>query len=640
MCGILGLITNNPGLRARAAEALDTLRHRGPDDIGLCVKGPCALGHTRLAILDLSSLGHQPMELSEAGLTIVFNGEIYNHLDLRVELLARGHVFRSTSDTETLLHAYAEWGADLLARLNGIFAFVIHDQPRGLVLVARDHLGVKPLYYTTGPGLFACASELKALTALGLGGALDRTALANYVYFLWSPGEPTPLAEVRKLLPGHSITIDLATLEAQPPHCFYRLPFGRRDVGQRSEADWVDALDEQLTAAVKRQMLSDVPVGFFLSGGLDSSLLVAIARKLRPGAPIKAFTIGGAHDAKEGFSDDLPYARRAAEALGVDLEVVSGGSEVVRDFDRVVWHLDEPQADPAPINVLNICNRARECGYKVLIGGAGGDDLFSGYRRHQALRLEPAFRMMPRVLGAGLAELARHLPVSGSAVRRLRKLLRDAASSREDRLTGYFGWIEPAALSRLFSPAWRDSLANYDPRAMLKQRLTDLPRGTADLDQMLYLEMVSFLVDHNLNYTDKLAMAVGVEVRVPYLDREVVDFACGIPVALKMRGVTTKYVLRRLAERYLPREIIYRPKTGFGAPVREWITGPLHPLVQERLSLEQLRLRGIFDPEAVWDMIERNRRGEIDAAYVIWSLLAIESWMLQFHDPIQKRNVA
>ena len=640
MCGILGLVSNNPAVLGRTAAALASLRHRGPDDTGIQIEGHCALGHTRLAILELSSLGHQPMELPEAGLTIVFNGEIYNHLDLRAELEARGRKFRSMSDTETMLHAYAEWGDGMLNKLNGIFAFIIRDRKRNDLLVARDHLGVKPLYYLASPGLFACASELKALTALGLdGGELDREAVANYLYYLWSPREKTPFAGIKKLAPGHSLRISLDTLQTSAPRRFYTLPFTAIRSGQRTEEAWIDALDDRLNAAVKRQMLSDVPVGFFLSGGLDSSLLVAIARKLRPGAPTKAFTIGDAHDSKEGFVDDLPYARQAAAALGVDLEVVPGDSEIVRDFDRMIWHLDEPQADAAPINVLNICARARECGYKVLIGGAGGDDIFSGYRRHQALRLEPAFRLLPRFADGWFSALAGHVPASSSSGRRLQKLLRDAAKSPADRMTGYFGWIEPGELQKLFSREWRATLANYDPRVVLKERLAELPPDISDLNRLLYLEMVSFLVDHNLNYTDKLAMAVGVEVRVPYLDLEVVDFACRMPSSLKMRGMTTKYLLRKVAERYLPREIIYRPKTGFGAPVREWIRGPMHSLVQERLSPARLRERGIFDPEAVWSLIERNRRGEIDTSYIVWSLLAIESWMQQFYDPLRKKIV-
>lgn len=641
MCGILALLSKDPGLLSRAEPALALLRHRGPDDEGIWRDGNCLLGHTRLSILDLSPLGHQPMAWADAGLTIVYNGEIYNHLELRAELATKGHGFRSTSDTETLLHAYAEWGEGMLARLNGIFALVIHDRKRGELFVARDHLGVKPLYYSLHRGSFVCASEAKVIMDLGItDGEVDREAIARYVYHLWSPGESTPLADLRKLLPGHYLRVRLDPITAAPPCRYYAVPFGRSALPPRTEREWIEALDTRLTAAVERQLLSDVPVGFFLSGGLDSSLLVALVRKLRPAAPIKAFTIGEAHDASEGFADDLPYAQKVARLLNVDLEVVPAHVEIVKDFDRMIWHLDEPQADAAPLNVLNICARARAAGCTVMIGGAGGDDLFSGYRRHQALRLEPWFRHAPRWLLSLCGRLAPRLPSSSATGRRLQKLLREAHKAPVDRMAGYFGWIEPAELAKLFSPEWRHALEGIDPAGYLKQRLADIPDESEDLNRMLYLELTGFLVDHNLNYTDKLGMAVGVEVRVPYLDLELVDFACGLPADLKMRGSTTKYLLRKVAERYLPDDVIYRPKAGFGAPVREWITGALHPMVAERLSRERLQRRGIFDPEAVGSLIERNRRGEIDASYIIWSLLAIESWMQQFYDKLRKDTAA
>lgn len=633
MCGILALLSPDSARLARAESALALLRHRGPDDEGIWRRGNCVLGHTRLSILDLSPLGHQPMELADAGLMMVYNGEVYNHLEIRADLEAKGHTFRSTSDSETLLHAYAEWGEGMLPRLNGIFAFVIHDCKRGELFVARDQLGVKPLYYSLQNGGFVCASELKVISNLDLAGtSLDREALARYMYLLWCPGDKTPLRDVKKLLPGHYLRVRLDPITALPPRRYYTVPFGQVKGAPRPEQQWIDALDAQLTAAVERQMLSDVPVGFFLSGGLDSSLLVAIARKLRPNDPIRAFTMGEAHDSKEGFVDDLPYAQKVARLLKVDLEVVPANVEIVKDFDRMIWHLDEPQADAAPLNVLNICERARAAGCTVMIGGAGGDDLFSGYRRHQALRLEPFFRRAPRALLTLCARLAGLILPSSATARRAQKLLRDADKPAVDRMVGYFGWIEPAELTRLFSPEWQRALQGVDPAQYLKDRLADIPTEREVLNQMLYLELIGFLVDHNLNYTDKLGMAVGVEVRVPYLDLELVDFACGMPAALKMRGSTTKYLLRKVAERYLPHDVIYRPKAGFGAPVREWITGALHPLVCERLSRERLQRRGIFDPEAVWGLIERNRRGESDASYVIWSLLAIESWLEQFRD--------
>ncbi len=633
MCGILAVVADRPEALVNAAKALDLLRHRGPDDIGLWRQGNCALGQTRLSILELSDLGHQPMELPTAGLVIVFNGEIYNHLDLRVELGAKGHVFCSTSDTETLLHAYAEWGEAMLEKLNGIFAFAIHDSKRNELFVARDHFGVKPLYYVAAQGRFACASELKALLPLELADReLDRKAIASYLYYLWCPGERTAFAGIRKLLPGTFIKIRGDDLAPAAPRRYYQLPFGEARLRKADEGAWIEALDQHLTAAVDRQMLSDVPLGFFLSGGLDSSLLVAIAKKLRPDETFKTFTIEGLEGSTEGFSEDLPYARKVAAHLGVELEVVRADPAIVRGFDAMIWHLDEPQADAAPLNVLNISTRARQLGIKVLIGGTAGDDLFSGYRRHQALRYEPLFQLLPGPVARLLFRLVERLPASNPWVRRAGKLLRNADKSPLDRLTGYFGWIDRELLLGLFSAEWQDALRDFKPNDYLAERLKEIPREESTLNHMLFCEMTGFLPDHNLSYTDKLGMAVGVEIRVPYLDREVVDFACRMPPALKMKGGMTKYLLRKVAERYLPQDVIYRPKTGFGAPVRRWITHDLHPLVEVRLARERLRQRGIFDLDAVWNLIERNRRGEIDASYIVWSLLALESWLGQFHD--------
>ena len=640
MCGILGIVRNSAEAPARLDRALASLRHRGPDDEGIWNEGSVTLVHTRLSILDVSPLGHQPMLTPEGRYVIVYNGEIYNHKDIRAELLAIGHVFKSSSDTETILHAFAEWGEAMLDKLNGIFAMAIHDRKLNELFVARDHFGIKPLYYVVGQGLFAFASELKALTALGLEvGGIDPRAIANYLHFLWCPGEGTPFTGVRKLLPGHFIRIDGSAVKAAPPHRYYVLPFDGRRLRKRDEEEWVDTLDRQLTLAVERQMLSDVPVGFFLSGGLDSSLLLAIARKLRPKERFQAFTIEGMGGNSEGYADDLPYARMVARHLEVDLGVVRADPSIAANFDLMVWHLDEPQADAAPINVLNICRFARSSGIKVLIGGAAGDDLFSGYRRHQALQYERTFQLIPGWIWRALSSMLRRLPTSIPAVRRGGKLLRDADKPALDRLVGYFGWIDQETLTGLFSPAWRNALGNYSPDSYLKSRLAEIPAEDSILNRMLYCEMVGFMVDHNLNYTDKLGMAVGVEVRVPYLDRDVVNLACRMPPELKMRGPITKYLLRKVAERYLPHDVIYRPKTGFGAPVREWITGALHPMVCERLSRERLQHRGIFDPAAVWNLIERNRRGEIDASYIVWSLLAIESWMQQFYDPLRKKPV-
>jgi len=632
MCGILGIVRTSHA-SARVEQALATIRHRGPDDEGIWSEGPVALAHARLSILDLSPLGHQPMLSPEGRYVIVYNGEIYNHQDIRAELLKIGHEFKSSSDTETILHAFAEWGEAMLDKMNGIFALAIHDRTNNTLFVARDHFGVKPLYYVLGPGLFAFASELKALSAIGLDvGGPDLKAIASYLQFLWCPGEATPFTGVRKLLPGHFIRIDCRAVQPVVPSRYYTIPFDGIRLRNRTEEEWIEALDQQLTKAVERQLLSDVPVGFFLSGGLDSSLLVAIAKKLRPNENFQTFSIEGLGGNTEGYEDDLSYARKVAGHLGVNLNVVQASPRIFDEFDTMIWHLDEPQADAAPLNVLNICRAARESGIKVLLGGAAGDDLFSGYRRHQALRYEPLFQRLPRGLASLCAAALRRLPATIPSVRRARKLLRDADKTTVDRMIGYFSWITPETLRGLLSPASNTAIGNYLPESYLKSRLAEIPGEDSLLNRMLYCEMVGFLVDHNLNYTDKLGMAVGVEVRVPYLDREVVDLACRMPPSLKMRGTTTKYLLRKVAERYLPRDVIYRSKTGFGAPLRRWLKVELRDWLADTLSARRLKNRGLFEPAAVQRLIRDNESGRVDAAYTLFSLACIEIWCQKFLD--------
>jgi asparagine synthase (glutamine-hydrolysing) len=334
---------------------------------------------------------------------------------------------------------------------------------------------------------------------------------------------------------------------------------------------------------------------------------------------------------QEGFADDLGYARTVAQHLNVDLEVLEASQDILHHFDRMIWHLDEPQADPAPLHVYNICSGARARGIKVLLGGTAGDDLFSGYRRHRALQLEKYYRLTPGFLRSAMAWGGKSLGTGSPLSRRLKKLTAEAGKPRDERMAGYFMWMQQDRMLSLFHPDLRHELKNrIMPEAFYVNRLHDLPPGTDDLNRMLYLEMTTFLPDHNLNYTDKMSMAAGVEGRVPFLDTELVALASRMPVDLKMRGNQTKYILKKVAERYLPLDVIYRPKTGFGAPVRKWIKEDLKPMIDQCLDPEKLRRQGVFDPAAVQELVRLNNADKVDGSYAIWSLLAIESWIRQF----------
>jgi len=625
MCGIVGII--DPRAREYISAATDAVAHRGPDDKGIYCFENLAFGHRRLAIMDLSPAGHQPMTSADGRYTIIFNGEIYNHLDLRNELLSE-YSFCGTSDTETLLYAFIKIGDKLFPRLNGVFALAIFDNVSQQITIARDQFGVKPLYFYQQNNNFYFASEIKSLLGLPISKEIDFEALSHYVYFLYSPGVKTPFKYVKKVKPGHFISFNIKSPCKYEYKQYYEIPFTGQ-YSKASEADLVTALNEKLTKALDRQLLSDVPVGFFLSGGLDSSAMVALARKIHPNRQINTYTIdtGGGFD---GFEEDLKYAKIVAKHLKVSLEVIKTEIDIVSEFDKMIWHLDEPQADAAPLNVLAICERARQNGDVVLLGGTAGDDLFSGYRRHQALNYESLFRSIP-ALGWKLANSALNLfPAQNSFVRRSKKLIADAHLEPNERMANYFGWIAHNELIELFNDDLKVSIRQDIPQNILLQSLEDIPKEKNELNRMLYLEMKYFLADHNLNYTDKMSMAHGVEVRVPFLDLDLVNFSTTIPPNLKMKGNETKYILKKSMEKYLPKEVIYRRKTGFGAPVRKWITEDLSEMIAYRLSKSNLDKWGIFDYEKVHDLIKRNREGRIDASYTIWSLLAIHSWLEQF----------
>lgn len=630
MCGILGGIHKSL-TSDLVRDHLRQMAHRGPDDQGVFHAKNVWLGHVRLSIQDISDRGHQPMTSDDGNYTIVFNGEIYNHWEIRKELEAKGVVFHSQSDTETLLQAYITYGKDCVLRFNGMFAFAIFDNVKEELWIARDHFGIKPLYYYADETHFLFASELKSILHLPhVNGEPEPAVFYKYLLLLYSPGTDTPFADIKKLLPGHTITIPINDPAHFTINCYYRVPFTGSYDEKRSEEEWIDQLDKQLTKAVERQLLSDVPVGYFLSGGLDSSLILAIARKLQPDAKINAYTINTGNLFKEeGFDDDLPYARKVAALFNADLHITTSDVSILQGFDKMIWHLDEPQSDPAAFFVQQIAASARQHGIKVLLGGTAADDLFAGYKRHLALQLESNIDRIPFVLQKGLKRAGNWLPESWRT-RRLKKLLSQIDQPSLQRRIGYYYWLQPEQVQNLFTDPVKEKLAKQDPFYFFSGLLNEIPNEASLLNQMLYWEMRGFLPDHNLNYTDKMGMAASVEIRVPYLDQELVALAAQMPPSLKLQGRTTKYILKKLAERYLPKEIIYRPKTGFGAPIRQWVKNEMKPFIAERLSPERLQQQGIFDPKAVAQLIAENDAGKTDAAYAIWALLAIESWIRQF----------
>ena len=440
----------------------------------------------------------------------------------------------------------------------------------------------------------------------------------------------TMLQSVRKLEPGHALKIQSGRITAR--WCFYDLPFDQAFV-EWSEQDAIVQVRKYLTRAVQRQLVSDVPVGAFLSGGLDSSSVVALAQREMGDQKLQCFTIGfrDAEARAEGMAEDLPYAQRVAQHLGVDLEVVTIGPEMVDELPTMLFHLDEPQADPAPINALFISRLARQHGVKVLLSGTGGDDIFTGYRRHHALIREFYWSWLPAVVRTGMRRMSSTVRPTTELRRRLAKAFRYADLDSDERIASYFQWISMDRLAPVFSADLRNEFASGEP-GPVERALESLGPEVPALNRMLYLEGKFFLTDHNLNYVDKVSMASGVEVRVPLLDRQLMALAARLPVGLKQRGHVGKWVLRRAMEPYLPREVLRRGKIGFGAPLRHWLGGSLRPLVDRVLAPEVIARRGLFDAAEVARLRAADAAGRVDAAYPILALVCVELWCRRFLD--------
>jgi len=638
MCGIAGFLGR---FNASLLDAMNhAIHHRGPDDAGTLFIAEKGLGfcHRRLSIIDLSPMGHQPMWDVSKTVVIVFNGEIYNYRELREELTAAGFVFKSQTDTEVLLNLYLKDGERMLEKLNGMFAFGLWDTRDSSLLLARDGFGVKPLYYTTTPLGTLFASEMKAiLQEPSVEQTLNPFTVVNHLTYLYSLAPNTMLSSIHKLRPGHALRVKAGKIERE--WCYYDLPCSENDENYTVESA-ITELRDRLQTAVQRQMVADVEVGAFLSGGLDSSAIVAFAKKFSHAKTLPCFTIGFNDDAwaKEGMTADLAYAQRVSRELNVDLHTITVGPEMVSDLQTMIYHQDEPQADLAALHVLSICRLAREQGIKVLLSGTGSDDIFSGYRRHTALLSEKYWSWLPHPVLSAFSSMAYRMNVDTPLKRRFAKVFQYANLSKNNRTAAYFNWIHPLTRNSILSSDVRYQIADnftFDP---MLDTLESLPSHMSDLDKMLYLEGKYFLADHNLNYTDKMSMAAGVEVRVPFLDPDLVQFASRLPMRLKHRGGKGKWIFRKAMESVLPHDVIYRPKTGFGAPLRVWLKTHLKPLVQEYLNDESIRHRGLFDAAGVRNLIKLDNENRVDGSYTIFSMLCIELWCRQFLAPVTRKN--
>jgi asparagine synthase (glutamine-hydrolysing) len=643
MCGIAGLIDRDAEVRLSAM--LESIEHRGRDDEGVWTSSSIneeghrvCLGHRRLSIIDTSSAGHQPM-ISHDRFVVILNGEIYNYRELRDDLTVKGHQFVTHTDTEVLLHAWAEWGTACLDRLNGMFAFALwDDQERALYLV-RDRVGIKPLYYACGQdararGAIAFASEIKSILASGvLRAELDHGSLHQFLTFLWAPDPNTLFKGIKTVQPGHFVQIRGGEVT---DHQWWDISFDEIEEG-RDELWWQQRVLETLDRVVRLEMVADVPLGSFLSGGVDSSSIVAMMKQHSNGRPVGTYAIGiEAEDLRyDIIPDDVQWARRVNQQLATDYHEIMLKPEVAELLPRLVYHMDEPAIDMAIPSYLVSC-AARES-MRVMLSGMGGDEVFAGYPRQMAMKLAGAFDPVPQLLRRPLmktiaAVLPGGMPGKLTApLRNAKKFARSAALNFQERYLGFETYFTDEMKSQLYTDELRESTRGLDAYAAHHDYFARA-QNAAPLNQLLYVDLKTFLPCLNLMTTDKTSMAANLEVRVPFLNIEMLKLAARMPPDLKLRGLKRKYILKRAAEKLLPREVVWRKKAGFGAPIRSWLRGPLRPMVDDLLSEAAVSKRGLFEPQEVRRIIEANLSGREDFNLQVFQLLNLELWHRQFID--------
>jgi asparagine synthase (glutamine-hydrolysing) len=634
MCGICGYVgVHRPELLGPMSRAMS---HRGPDDAGTWSDEAqhVGLGHARLSIIDVSAAGHQPMASADGRVWLSYNGELYNFREHRKRLEERGYVFRGNSDTEVLLNLYLEYGDAFLQRLNGIFAFALWDSVRRRLLLARDHAGVKPLYYWTNGAQLYFASELKALLKVPEAPReINAAALPTYLTLLWVPGSETMLRGIRKLEPGQWLSWEGGQIRSGE---WFQLDYTPDD--GLAEEQWIDRTRSAFLETTARQMVSDVKLGAFLSGGLDSSSIVAAMRQARPDGEISCYST--AYDPRdlerEGIADDLPYAQRVAQHLRVDLKTVRVSPDDIRLLPRIVHQMEEPDADPSAILTYLIARLAHEDGAKVLMSGTGGDEVFFGYRSHRAYWMMERLGWLPKPLWrVALRAMEKAGTVTrgaqGPLARRARKMRRSVSAKGLSRHMALADWSDPATRNGILAPELRSPCgADTTPEAV--RRAFESFSGEGELNRHSHVLVQTFLAAHNFLYTDKCAMAASVEVRVPFMDAELMKLCARIPESLKLKGGEGKFLLKRAMEPYLPAEVLRRPKTGFTPPLREWMATRLSPLMDELLSEQNLKARGFFDGRQVRRLMEENRSNVADHSYLLYALLSFELWCQTFID--------
>jgi len=628
MCGIYGQLRfdGQPVSRNTLTMVGNTMIHRGPDGEGIYSDAQIGLGMRRLSIIDLDG-GYQPFRDSDDEIIVFANGEIYNYRNLRTDLQAAGHIFRSESDCETILWGYLEWGLDsLLNQLNGMYAFAIWDKRHERLIVARDRLGIKPVYYHIDEQAFSFASEAKSLLGFGISARLNHSVIPAYLSLGYVPAPRTLFAGVNKLPVAGVAVIERGQLTIrnywQPPHdVIYGL----------SESDWTDRIQTQLDRSVAMQMVSDVPLGAFLSGGIDSSAVVAMMSR-HTNLPVKTYSIGFDGDAASQYYNELPFARQVATQYRTDHHEIIVRPELAKLLPELIWHLDEPMADSAFLTTFLVSKFARQ-EVTVILSGVGGDELFGGYRRYLGEHYAVYYQRLPSVARSVLRAIAGRLPADRhnrwlDMARLVRGFILSADLPFEQR---YRSYIQVFADEHIRALSVKNSYEEKTQKDAVTEAFSQ-SSGKDLLNRLLCVDCLTQLPDDLLLLTDKMSMAVSLECRVPFLDHELVELAAGIPSELKMHCGNLKYLLKKALHGILSDNILYRKKRGFGAPMGAWLRSQLLPMMQSILSPESVASRGLFRPEAVESLIQAHLNKQADYTDHLQSLLNLEIWCRLYID--------
>ncbi len=625
MCGIAGFISKTNERRDERAARLDgmcrVIMHRGPDEQGIAIEGRAAMGMRRLSIIDLAT-GQQPIYNTDRTKLIVFNGEIYNYRELKKDLESRGCKFRTNSDTETVIHAFDEYGADCLRLLRGMFALAIWDETEKSLFLARDRVGKKPLFYTvTAEGEFVFGSELKVLLEHGgVTREIDHGALDSYLTFGYVPEELCIFKGVKKLEPGHFLIFRNGEIHTEK---YWDFEYSGETLKQ-NEDEIADDLLDKLRDAVSVRLVSEVPLGAFLSGGVDSSAVVGLMSQIMD-QPVKTFSIGFNEDS----FDELKYARLAAGHFKTDHHEFILTPDFVDVVDDLVWHFDEPFADSSALPTFMVSKLAREH-VTVVLSGDGGDELFGGYTRYMTDRNRSGLERLPRAVRQKLLRpLSEALPHGAFGKNYLFNISLDAAGRYIDSISHFNG----PRKRRLYSDETRTKMnGTFERGEKLFRQIASSMASDDAIENLLYLDSKTYLPSDILTKVDRMSMASSLEARSPLLDHKLIEFVTRIPSRLKLNGTETKYIFKRAIRELVPREILHREKQGFGVPINEWINLQLKERIVGNLSDRRSLERGFFDPKYIKLLIEEHSRGRRDHSHALWTLWMLELWHRRYID--------